>query len=308
MTDFNAEAQRRRGAEVGEEFSFAEILGVRVHRVNFAQTLDQIAHWIEEYRNSQLAIRNSQFAIRNSQFAIRNSQLATRNSQLAIRNSQLATRNSQLATRQLCTVNPEFVMEARRDPAFAAVLGRADLCAPDGVGILWAGRLLGQPFAERVTGSDGIYRICERAAAEGWRVFLLGAGPGVAEQTADRLTALYPGLSIAGTFSGSPDDNAWQEIQRRLAAAQADVLFVAFGHPRQDFWIDKHRYELPVAVALGVGGAFDFVAGVARRAPLWMQRLGLEWLHRLLVEPWRWQRMRVLPVFVALVVGQWVRK
>ena len=199
-------------------------------------------------------------------------------------------------------------MEARRDPAFAAMLGRADLCAPDGVGILWAGRLLGQPFAERVTGSDGIYRICEWAAAEGWRVFLLGAGPGVAEETAARLTARYPGLQVAGTFSGSPADDDWLEIQQRLATAQADVLFVAFGHPRQDFWIDKHRHELPVAVALGVGGAFDFVAGVTKRAPLWMQRLGLEWLHRLVVEPWRWRRMRVLPVFAGLVVGQWIRQ
>jgi len=264
----NAETQRRRGAEEESfEFSSVEILGVRIHRVDFAQTLDQIAHWIEERH---------------------------------------ANRNSQLVTRQLCTVNPEFVMEARRDPAFAAVLNRAELCAPDGVGILWAGRLLGQPFAERVTGSDGIYRICERAAGEGWRVYLLGAGPGVAEQTAARLTARYPGLQVVGTFSGSPANDGWPEIQQRLAAAQADVLFVAFGHPRQDFWIDRYRHELPVAVALGVGGAFDFVAGVTKRAPLWMQRLGLEWLHRLVTQPWRWRRMRVLPLFAGLVLGQWI--
>ncbi len=264
-------------------FPSIEILGVRVHRVNFAQTLEQIARWIAEDRNTQYAIRNTQFASRTTPHASR-------------------------ITHQICTVNPEFVMEARRDPAFAAVLGRADLCAPDGVGILWAGQLLGQPFTERVTGSDGIYRICERAAAQGWRVYLLGAAPGVAEQTAARLTTLYPGLTIVGTFSGSPADEAWPEIQRRLVAAQPDVLFVAFGHPRQDVWIDKHRHELPVAVALGVGAAFDFVAGVTQRAPLWMQRLGLEWLHRLVSQPWRWRRMRVLPVFAALVVGQWMRK
>lgn len=251
----------------GSVLPYVKILGVRVHQVDFPQTLQQIADWVGERR---------------------------------------ATRNSQLATRQLCTVNPEFVMEARRDPAFAAVLGQAELCAPDGVGILWAGRLLGQPFAERVTGSDGIYRICERAAGEGWRVFLLGAGPGVAEQTAQRLHSLYPGLQVAGTFSGSPADEGWPEIQQRLAAAQADVLFVAFGHPRQDFWIDAHRHELPVAVALGVGGAFDFVAGVTKRAPLWMQRLGLEWLHRLVTQPWRWRRMRVLPLFAGLVLGEFL--
>lgn len=272
MRDFNAEAQRRKEAEKQERegFSSVDILGVRIHRVDFAQTLDQIARWVAERHAAQLA-----------------------------------PRNSSLATRQLCTVNPEFVMEAHRDPAFAAVLDRADLCAPDGVGILWAGRLLGQPFAERVTGSDGIYRICERAAAEGWRVYLLGAAPGVAEQTAARLCGHYPGLRVAGTFSGSPRDDGWPEIEQRLAAAQPDVLFVAFGHPRQDFWIDKHRHELPAAVSMGVGGAFDFVAGVTQRAPLWMQRLGLEWLHRLVNEPWRWRRMRVLPVFAGLVMGQW---
>lgn len=270
MKEFNAETQRSRDAKKESGgFPSVEVLGVRIHRVDFAQTLQQIAGWVGERRNTQYPISN---------------------------------------TRQLCTVNPEFVMEARRDPAFASVLARADLCAPDGVGILWAGRLLGQPFAERVTGSDGIYRICERAAVEGWRVFLLGAGPGVAEQTADRLTARYLALQVAGTFSGSPAHDGWPEIQQRLAQAQADVLFVAFGHPRQDFWIDRHRHELPVAVALGVGGAFDFVAGVTKRAPLWMQRLGLEWLHRLVNQPWRWRRMRVLPLFAGLVVGQWIER
>ncbi|RLT43886.1 MAG: glycosyltransferase [Chloroflexi bacterium] len=284
MKKLNAETQRRKGAERARgaeeesvEFSSVEILGVGIHCVDFTQTLVQIARWIEERRTRT----TTQYPISNTQY---------------------------LSTRQLCTVNPEFVMEARRDPAFAAVLNRADLCAPDGVGILWAGRLLGQPFAERVTGSDGIYRISERAAAQGWRVYFLGAGPGVAEQTAERLCSLYPGLQVAGTFSGSPSDEGWPEIQQRLAAARPDLLFVAFGHPRQDFWIDAHRHELPVAVALGVGGAFDFVAGVARRAPLWMQRLGLEWLHRLVVEPWRWRRMRVLPIFAGLVLGQWVKQ
>ena len=268
-----AEAQRRREEE-GKEFPSVEILGVGIHRVNFAQTLAQIARWIAEDRATQYAIRDTHHAPRT--------------------------------THQLCTVNPEFVMEARRDPAFAAVLGRADLCAPDGVGILWAGRLLGQPFAERVTGSDGIYRICERAAGQGWRVYLQGAAPGVAEQAAIELVMLNPRLRIVGVHSGSPSDADWPEIQERLAAVRPDILFVAFGHPRQDFWIDAHRHELPVAVALGVGGAFDFVAGVARRAPLWMQHLGLEWLHRLVSQPWRWRRMRVLPVFVALVVGQFL--
>ncbi len=206
--------------------------------------------------------------------------------------------------RQICTVNPEFVMEARRNSVFAGALNRADLRVPDGVGILAAARLLGHPLGERVTGSDGIYRISQRAAQVGWRIYLLGAAPGVAEQTAAILTQRYPGLDVCGAFSGSPADAEWPDIRARLAAARPDVLLVAYGHPKQDLWIDKHRHELPVSVAIGVGGAFDFVAGVSVRAPVWMQRLGLEWLHRLIREPWRWRRMAVLPLFALLVLRQ----
>ncbi len=199
-------------------------------------------------------------------------------------------------------------MDARRDQAFAQVLQRADLRVPDGIGVLWAARLLGAPLHERVTGSDGIYRICERAVREQWRVYLLGAAPGVAEKTAIILQNRYPGLQIVGTYSGSPQDDNWPGIRQRLDATQPDILFVAFGHPRQDFWIDEHRHELPAKVAIGVGGAFDFVAGVTVRAPRWVQRLGLEWLHRLIYEPWRWRRMLKLPSFVGLVLVQWIRK
>jgi N-acetylglucosaminyldiphosphoundecaprenol N-acetyl-beta-D-mannosaminyltransferase len=206
--------------------------------------------------------------------------------------------------RQVCTVNPEFIVDAHREPGFGAVLRRADLRVPDGVGVLWAASLLGVPLRERVTGSDGIYRIAARAAARGWRVFFLGAAPGVAHATAEKLRALYPALIVAGAYDGSPQAADWQPIRAWLESTQPDILFVAYGHPKQDFWIDRHRAELPAAVALGVGGAFDFVAGVATRAPRWMQRLGLEWLHRLLHEPWRWRRMTKLPVFAMLVLRQ----
>lgn len=206
--------------------------------------------------------------------------------------------------RQVCTVNPEFIVDAGRDLAFAAVLGRADLRVPDGVGVLWAARLFGVRLAERVTGSDGIYSICRHAAVHGWRVYFLGAAPGVAERTAATLTHLYPGLNVAGAYPGSPNAAEWLDIHARLVDAQPEILFVAFGHPRQDFWIDTHRAELPAAVAIGVGGAFDFVTGVAVRAPMWMQRLGLEWLHRLVRQPWRWRRIAKLPWFVVLVLRQ----
>jgi N-acetylglucosaminyldiphosphoundecaprenol N-acetyl-beta-D-mannosaminyltransferase len=159
-----------------------------------------------------------------------------------------------------------------------------------------------------VTGSDGIYHICERAAIDGWRVFLLGAAPGVAERAAEKLVALYGALRVVGTYAGSPSEAEWPAIRSLLAATHPDIVFVAYGHPRQDLWIDAHRAELPAKVALGIGGALDFVAGTAQRAPVWLQRLGLEWLHRLILQPWRWRRMVKLPIFALRVVAQVLQK
>jgi len=199
---------------------------------------------------------------------------------------------------QICTVGPEFVMIAQEDAAFGGVLQSADLCVADGVGLLWAARYLGRPLPERITGSDGVPLIARRAAREGWRLFLLGAAPGVAEQAAARLRDANPGLQIAGTYAGSPSPAEEDAVVERVNASGADILFVAYGAPRQDLWIARNAGRLRVAVALGVGGTFDFIAGRVPRAPRWMQRLGLEWVYRLYREPWRWRRMRRLPRFV----------
>jgi N-acetylglucosaminyldiphosphoundecaprenol N-acetyl-beta-D-mannosaminyltransferase len=254
------------------------ILGVAIHCVDFAATLDQIGAWVDAARHEE----NLPGSFRASWKVV--------------------------ACHQICTVNPEYLVLAQRDGDFAAMLARADLRVPDGVGVLLAARLHRVRLRERVTGSDGIFRICERAAGGGWRVYFLGAGPGVAAQTAAMMQQRYPSLHVAGAYTGSPDDADWPEIARRLHAAQPDILFVAYGHPRQDLWIDRHRHELPVRVAMGVGGAFDFAAGVAVRAPQWVQRLGMEWLHRLLRQPWRWRRMLALPAFVLLVIGERLRQ
>ena len=281
-----------------------QILGVRVDCVDFHQTLEAVSGWIaqaqaEERARSSEKTENTVPSVDNrSEDDISSGQ--TRSSRLALHSSQ--------PTRQVCTVNPEFIMTARRQPTFAQVLAEADLCTPDGVGVLWAARRAGVRLNERVTGSDGIHHICERAAAQGWRVFFLGAAPGIAERAAAELARLYPGLSVAGTHAGSPADTDWPVIRQRLTAAHADLLFVAYGHPRQDIWIHQHREELPVAVALGIGGAFDFVAGTAPRAPLWLRRLGLEWLYRLARQPWRLRRMAALPLFALLVLLQWARR
>ena len=204
---------------------------------------------------------------------------------------------------QICTVNPEFVMTAQRDPAFMAILNRADLCIPDGVGLLWAARWMGQPLKERVAGSDLIWLIAERAAQEGWRLFLLGAWEGVAARCAAILSEHYPGLQVVGAYPGSPREEDDAALVERVNTARPDLLLVAYGAPNQDKWIARNRDALPtVRVAMGVGGAFDFVTGEARRAPRWIQRIGLEWLHRLAREPWRWRRQLALPRFVWAVL------
>ncbi len=202
----------------------------------------------------------------------------------------------------VCTTNPEFLMIARRDVNFRNILLRADLCVPDGVGLLWAARHVGQPLPERVTGSDGLPLIAERAAREGWSLFLLGAAPGVAEKAAAILSQRYPGLRIAGTYSGSPAPEEEDDIVRRVNTSHADLLFVAFGAPVQDKWIARNLPRLTVHMAMGIGGAFDFVAGVIPRAPLWMRRAGLEWLYRLYLQPSRLGRMMRLPRFVLAVL------
>ncbi|MDX1614629.1 MAG: WecB/TagA/CpsF family glycosyltransferase [Candidatus Promineifilaceae bacterium] len=204
---------------------------------------------------------------------------------------------------QIATVNPEFVMTAQHDGRFRQVLQDAALCLPDGIGLLLASRWLGQPLPERVAGSDLVYRLAERAAARGWRLYLLGAAPGVAEEAAAIFRRRYPGLQIAGTYAGSPDPVENEAIVARINASQADLLYVAYGAPRQDKWIARNRSILTtVRVALGVGGSLDFVTGRATRAPRWIQRLGLEWLHRLVQEPWRWRRMLALPRFAWAVL------
>jgi N-acetylglucosaminyldiphosphoundecaprenol N-acetyl-beta-D-mannosaminyltransferase len=210
---------------------------------------------------------------------------------------------SEPGVHQLATVNPEFVMTAQRDAHFQAILQRADLCLADGVGLLWAARWLGDPLPERLPGSELVYHLAELAARRGWRLYLLGAAPGVAEEAAAIFQRQYPGLQIAGTFAGSPDPVEDMALVARINESEADILYVAYGAPRQDKWIDRNRNKLTtVRLALGVGGSLDFVVGRAIRAPRWAQRLGLEWLHRLVYEPWRWRRMLALPRFVWAVV------
>ena len=130
----------------------------------------------------------------------------------------------------------------------------------------------------------------------------MGAAPGVAEAAGQALQAQHPSLEIAGAYAGSPAASEEEAIVSHIRAARPDFLFVAYGAPRQDLWIARNLGRLGVSLAMGVGGTFDFIAGRARRAPRWMRGAGLEWLHRLAHEPWRWRRMLALPHFAALVL------
>ncbi len=209
------------------------------------------------------------------------------------------------APHQVVTPNPELVMLARSDPAFRAVLESADLAPADGVGLRWAGRLLGQPIRDVVPGSELIERPAAGAAPRGRRWFLLGAAEGVADEVGRRLAARYPGLVIAGAWSGSPRAGEDDAICRRIeAAGPIDALFVAFGSPAQELWIARNQPRLRVPLAIGVGGGFNFLAGRSRRPPDLVKRLGLIWLFRLLAEPWRWRRQVALARFVARVLWE----
>jgi len=199
---------------------------------------------------------------------------------------------------QLCTVNPEFIMTTQSDAEFKQVLQRAALNLPDGIGVLWAAKRLGHPLRERVAGSDLVGKIADRAQTTGWRIFLLGAAEGVAERAAIILRERYPQTHIVGAYAGSPRPEDEAHIAARIRSSEANILLVAYGAPKQDKWIARNLERTGVAVALGIGGSLDFIVGTQQRAPQWMQRAGIEWLYRLVREPWRWRRQLALPRFV----------
>lgn len=210
--------------------------------------------------------------------------------------------------RRVLTLNPEMLYRAQRDRRLMEVIRRADLVTADGVGIVWAAALAGRPVPERVTGIDLLLRLAGRAAAAGWRVYLLGGKPGVAERAAAQLCRLFPGLAVAGTRHGYFPESESAAAAQAVRRARADILFVGMGAPRQEFWLEEYLAESGAAVGMGVGGSFDVLAGTARRAPAWVQDLGVEWLYRLVREPSRWRRQAVLPLFAWLAFRRYVLK
>jgi N-acetylglucosaminyldiphosphoundecaprenol N-acetyl-beta-D-mannosaminyltransferase len=207
---------------------------------------------------------------------------------------------------QVITANLDYLRLARRNPEFTGLLNDAAMAVADGMPLVWASRAIGLPLPERVAGLDLVQSLSALAAERGWRVFLLGGAEGVAARAAAVLQRRHPGLDIAGAYSppvGPLDESEQAKIRDHIAAARPQLLFVALGAPRQDFWIRDNLQKLDVPVAMGVGCSFDVICGDFGRAPRWMRHAGLEWFYRLLHEPGRlWKRylLHDLPAFFYL--------
>lgn len=221
----------------------------------------------------------------------------------------------------IATPNPEMVVDANQRNSFKNLLNSTAMLVPDGIGILWASYYLSLPYKknrvtewtqrwisllkvffkhsdiysilpQRVTGSDLLCKIVDASQRNHWRIYLLGAAPGIASIAIDRMLQKYPDAIFAGSFAGTPAETHEDELCERINQAQPDILFVAYGSPAQEEWIHRNLDKLDtVKVAIGVGGAIDFAAGKAKRAPQWMQKMGLEWLWRLIRQPRRYKRI-----------------
>lgn len=207
----------------------------------------------------------------------------------------------------VATANAEMVMLAQQDPDLYSILRSAELVLADGAGVVWAAARLDVGVPERVAGFDLTQELLRRSAQHGYRIFWLGAAPGVAEAAVEQAGLKYPGLISVGIHDGffDPDD---PDIIQQIREANPDILLCAIGVPKQEKWLSANRQLLQVPVLIGVGGTFDVMAGRVKRAPVWMQKTGLEWSYRLICQPSRLFRMMALPRFVARVmIASWTR-
>lgn len=199
------------------------------------------------------------------------------------------------------TPNAEIVQQANGDPEFFDLIAGADLVIPDGIGVIYASRILGRPLKERVPGVDFAAGLMERMSRTGQKLFLLGAKPGVAEEAAARLTAAHPGLVICGTHDGYFKEDG--PVAEAIKASGADVVFVCLGAPKQEKWIRRNGEATGASLLIGLGGSLDVFAGRVERAPEVWQKMGMEWLYRALKEPARLKRVAKLPFFLCSAAG-----
>jgi N-acetylglucosaminyldiphosphoundecaprenol N-acetyl-beta-D-mannosaminyltransferase len=191
------------------------------------------------------------------------------------------------APHQHVVVNVDKLVKAQRDPALRQIINECALVNADGMPVVWASRLLGKPLKERVTGVDLFDALMARAAVRGWRVYLLGATEEVVREVHARYAARFPQLRFAGVRNGYWTREEEPEVVADITRSQADLLFVAMGSPKKEQFLGAYQAAMRVPFAMGVGGTFDVAAGKVQRAPVWMQRSGLEWFYRFLQEPRR---------------------
>ncbi|MFA6074433.1 MAG: WecB/TagA/CpsF family glycosyltransferase [Negativicutes bacterium] len=203
---------------------------------------------------------------------------------------------------EIITANAEMIMQANTNPQLLKAMLNAALVIPDGAGVILAAKYFGLAIPERVAGYDLSQELLKLAAKKNFRVFFLGAAPGVANQAKTAAEAKYAGLQIVGVENGYFAPNEQEAVIEAVTKAQPDILLVALGVPRQELWLEEHLQVLGVPVCIGVGGTFDVMAGIVKRAPLWMQRIHLEWAYRLIMQPWRIIRMMNLPKFAFKVL------
>ncbi len=202
---------------------------------------------------------------------------------------------------QRCTVvtpNAEIGLECRNNPELLDLVNRTDLVLPDGISVKMAAKIIGEPITQKAAGVEFAEGVCAELAKRKGSVYLFGAKSGVAETAAEKLEQKYPGLKIAGTRNGyfKPEEEA--DIVKGIKEVDPDLLLVCLGAPKQEFFIDKYKDELPVCIMVGAGGSIDVFAGTAKRAPAIFVKLGLEWLYRLCKEPKRIKRMIKLPLYL----------
>lgn len=211
----------------------------------------------------------------------------------------VGTAMGHIAARSRCRVvtpNAEFALEAKKNPRFLKILNTSQLVLADGISVVLASKIIGDPMQGRVTGVGFAQALAAAMAKEGRSLYLLGAKPGVAEQAAEKLQQTYPGLKIAGTHDGYFKDAA--PVVEAINAANPDALLVCLGAPKQEYFMEDYDDALKVPVMAGLGGSMDVLAGNVKRAPEFYQKHGLEWLYRLVKEPQRWRRMIKLPLYL----------
>lgn len=205
--------------------------------------------------------------------------------------------------RYAVTVNSEFIMMAHRNREFARILAKSDLAVADGWWVAISKLISGGKEQDRIAGVDLIENVCKISAEKAIRVGFLGGFGGVAEEVARRQVEKYPGLKVAFAKPGEPTIRYDLRLKREIdAVGRIDILFVAYGMGKQEFWIDRNRQKLNIGLYIGVGGSFDYLAGVKKRAPVFMQNLGFEWLWRLVFDPARIWRQRIIPIFFLMIL------